>query len=306
MVYYISMENYIIQKMSRYLITYVEYYTKIKMLPLLAWRNALTLEDIEKERSVIKNELDNYIVGSQKHSGLLKRSRNFEYIVSKLIVVSDIEVKDSMIVSKKMINIKNVTSVKSTTGYSNIAIFKSAEKINVRLQIERLGKRISITKELNGSYSVEFLIMKFVNFKCSILGIKSPKEFNFDKALETAKDLGYVNPSGDYIDMDFDINESKSSKVNKRENKRMTDFIYNPINTTGYRHISLVDNGHGKPTMVLSIKIGKKEHRKTVYVNESNYKDILKELIKEKMNLLNMNLDINIKYDKCLESIKNI
>lgn len=306
MIYYIGKKNSILQKMSRYLITHVGSYRKIKILPLLVWRNALTIEDIEKERSIIKSELSNFVIGSQKHSGLLKRSRNFEYIVSKLIAVSDKELKDIVLISKKTTDIKGITSDKSNTGYSTITIIKVAKRILVRLQVEHLGKRMSIIKKLDGTYSVEFLIMKFVNFRCKILGIEAPKEFNFNKALETARDLGYVNPSGEHIDIDFDMNDIVSSKIKKRDNKHITELIYNPINTTGYRHISIVDNGHGKPTMVLAIKIGKKEHRRTVYVNESNYKKILKEFIKEKMDLLNIDLDIDISYDKCLEAIRNI
>lgn len=303
---YISIENNIIQKMSRYLLMYIDSYTKIKILPLLVWRNTLTLEDIEKERSVLKKEMANAIKNSQKYVGILRRSKNFEYIVSKLTILSDIEIKDSIVVSKKIKDIKNVTSIKSNTGYTTIAIFKSAERIVVRLQIERLNKRTSVTKELDGSYSVEFLIMKFVNFRCKLLGIETPKEFNFDRALETAKDLGYVNPSGNYIDIDFDMSNLIPSNVNKRESKRITDFVYNPINTTGYRHISIVNNGFNKPVMVLSIKINRKEHRKTTCIDEFTYKDTLKEFIKEKMSLLNLNLDVDIKYDKCLETIKNI
>ena len=306
MKYYISMENNIIQRMSRYLIVYADSYTKIKILPLLVWRNTLTLEEIEKERSILKKEMDSVVKNSQKYSGILRRSKNFEFIVSKLITISSTEVKDILIVSKKNKDVKKITSIKSNTSYTNITIFKSAEKILVRFQIERLNKRTSITKELDGSYSVEFLIKKFVSFRCEMLGIETPKEFNFDKALETAKDLGYVNPSGNYIDIEFDINDVMSSKVKKRENKHITEFIYNPINTTGYKHISVSDNGFGKPTMVLAIKIDGKEHRKTILIDETTYKDVLKEFIKEKMNLLNINLNVDIKYDKCLESIRNI
>ncbi len=48
MIYYIGKKNNIVQKMSRYLILHVGSYSKIKILPLLVWRNALTIEDIEK------------------------------------------------------------------------------------------------------------------------------------------------------------------------------------------------------------------------------------------------------------------